>query len=79
MASFTGTARRALRKRVPAQVGTGFSTEPDGFEVAEIRVTVDMKELTRIYGVAAMGNKSGKSRYMGGCVVLEVISRRKET
>lgn len=80
MATFFGKARRQLRKRVEinTEYAKGFTTEPDGFESAEIKVTVDMAELARIYGVGAMQNKSGRSRYMGGCVVIEVVSRQRE-
>lgn len=71
--------RRELRKRVPLQAGgDGFSTEPDGFEVCDISIEIDERRLAREYGIKAMVNKSGTTKYMHGCVVLKVVSRKKE-
>lgn len=52
----------------------GFTTEPDGFDVAVIHVTVDLAQIAKLYGPAAMRNKSRKSKYMGGLVAIEATS-----
>ena len=76
MATYFGVARRALSKMV--QTEHGISRRPDGAETADIKVMIDMDAVAKIYGVAAMKNKSGRSRYMGGLVVIEVVSRKRE-
>lgn len=73
--TFNGV-RRNLYKRVATADGRGVTSEPDGQEVAEIEVTIDIAEIARRYGVQAMCNKSGTSKYLSGLVVAKVLSRR---
>lgn len=70
--------RRQLRKRVALQTGTGFTTEPDGYEVADIEVFVDLAQIGRALGTRAMENKSGRCRYMEGAVLVSVLNRKRE-
>lgn len=70
--------RRELRKRVPLDRGEGFSTVADGHEVADIEVIVDMAKIACNYGTKAMANKSGRTRYMHGAVIVNVIRTRRE-
>lgn len=72
--------KRDRTRRVETETPTAhtISWVPDGFELGSVRVRVDLAEIARIYGPQAMGNKSGKSKYMGGCVVVEVLSRTRE-
>lgn len=70
-----GIRRRLTRK---TQSEHGFAWVPDGFEVADIEVVVDLAQIARHLGAQAMANKSGRSRYMKGAVIVNVLSRRKQ-
>lgn len=70
--------RRELRKRVPlAGPGTGFTTEPDGEEEADLEVVVDMAWIAQKLGHRAMKNKTGRARYLGGAVIVNVVRRER--
>ena len=76
---FKGIARD-LRKRVPLSgAGEGFTTVADGREIAEIEVIVDLAQIARDLGPRAMANRSGRSRYMGGAVIVNVLRSHKES
>lgn len=71
--------RRQLRKRVPVtgEGHTGFTTIPDGYEVAVIECDVDLERIIRDLGTRAMSNSRGISKYMSGAVIVRVVSRAK--
>jgi len=68
--------RRSLTRKTQSE--HGYSWVPDGFEVGDIEVIVDLAQIARHLGAQAMANKSGRSRYMQGAIIVNVLSRRKE-
>ena len=75
--SFPGIKIERRKKVSLPAPRVGFTTEPDGFDVAEIHVTVDLAQIARFYGRAAMRNKSRRSKYMSGSVIIEAKSIRR--
>ena len=69
--------RRNLARGVITKTETSesWSSVPDGYEVCDVEVIVDMAEIARTFGRKAMANKSGRSRYMGGAVIVNVLTR----
>lgn len=67
--------RRELRKR--QHLENGFTTIPDGYELADIEIVVDMAQIARSLGQKAMANKAGRSRYMHGAVIVNVVRRQR--
>jgi len=68
--------RRDLKKRVTLADGSkGFTTEPDGYELADIEVVVDLPSIARRLGLKALANKSGRARYLDGDVIVNVVRR----
>jgi hypothetical protein len=45
--------------------------------VGDVQVDVDLDKIGRELGWKAMRNKSGKSRYLKGAVVIKCLSKRK--
>ena len=64
------------RKTVKLPNG-GFTTKPDGYLVAEIRIAVDEVALANSRGRAAVFNKRKRSVMAGGAIVLEAFNIRK--
>ena len=62
-----------LRKRV-AHPG-GFTTVPDGEARVEVRVVIDLPQLARVLGRKAYGNRSHKTRLLGGLIVVTVSDK----
>jgi hypothetical protein len=71
--------RRPMRKKVPVAGASdrvfGHTSVPDGFEEANIEITVNLDEILRMYGQAAMGTKSGRSKLLKGAVIVRVLDR----
>ncbi len=70
--TFTGTASRRKRKRVPTETGGGFTTIDDGVETATVLLAIDVPAVIALLGRRAMGSKSGTSKYLGGLIVAKV-------
>lgn len=70
--------RREMRKHTRPEHGRGFTSIPDGFEHADIEVTADLDAIARELGLRAMGNKSGKTKYLHGLIVVTATNRRRE-
>lgn len=51
---------------------SGYRTVQNGEYVADVFVTVNLEEIARTLGLKAMSNKSKQSKYLGGCVIVEV-------
>lgn len=75
MTSVTRRLSRELRKRV--ETGHGFGCVPDGIEIADVTLTIDMDALCQQIGFRAMKNTSGKAKYFGGLVVAKVSNRKR--
>lgn len=73
-AVFTGV-RRDLRRRAPLENGVGYTTIPDGHEIADVEIIVDLPALVKRLGPQAMANKSGTSKYLSGLVIVKVLKR----
>lgn len=74
--------KRPLSKMVPidpsGQAGvSGYTSRPDGFQIADIEVTVDLETIAREWGLRAMKNKSGMAKALHGDVVVRVSNRRR--
>lgn len=67
-------------KRVPIPGGDGknFTSERDGFTVAEIRIAVDEQALADAIGPKAIRNKKKRSMLQSGAIVVEAFNIRKE-
>lgn len=67
--------RRNLTRWV--QSGTSAHAEPDGYEIAEVKVEIDVAAIAERLGRQAMGNKSGIAKFLGGDVVVTVTKRER--
>jgi len=68
-------------KTVPLTRGDGtqgFTREPDGYETAEITVSVDPDALVKTIGSRALRSKKHTTKLQSGAVVLRAINIRKE-
>lgn len=73
--------RRQLRKRGIVELSNGEKSVrhvPDGYETADVEVTVDLGIIARQLATRAMGSKKGVSKYMHGAVVVRVINRKRD-
>lgn len=81
-ASYRVRMRRDIGKKVdtfaPDGSVNGMRTQPDGKEVADIIVEVNLAALARRLGVRDMKNKSGKCKYLFGEVTVRAINKTKE-
>lgn len=77
---YTGKTSRTLCKRVTTyrEDGTenGFTTTPDGTETADVEMTIDVGELVRTLGDAALRSKSGRASARHGAIKLKVTNRQ---
>lgn len=74
LATFTlKDLRRDIGKRW--ETGTGFTTKPDGHELGDIELTIDLESVARLLGRKAMRNSRGKSTVMDGKIVARVVKR----
>jgi hypothetical protein len=64
-------------KRVPVTSGAGFTTRPDGHQIADLEIWVDIPALAQVMGARAMRSKKGISILQGGTVTVKAINRRK--
>lgn len=79
--------RVAVRKRVPvagkdnlhAADARGFTTEPDGFQLADIEIWVDPDALARARGWIAIRSKKHVSKLQNGGVIVKALNVRKES
>lgn len=65
--------RRPLSRKV--ETGTGFHTVPDGEEMADIEITIDVEKLARRLGVRAMKNKTGRATIAWGLVRVKALAK----
>lgn len=80
--SFTLKAlRRDIGKRVDtfdgAGVKNGWTTKPDGYELGDIELVIDVDQLARVLGAKAMKNTGGRSSIAWGLVVAKVTKRQR--
>lgn len=71
--------KRKRYKKVVVENSFGlrsYATEPDGIEVADIKVIVDFAQVAHSLGVKAMANKSGISKALYGAIVVSVVGRK---
>lgn len=76
MTSVTRHLSRELRKKV--ETGSGFCSVPDGIEIADVTLSIDMDALCQVIGYRAMKNKTGKAKYFGGLIVAKVANRQRK-
>lgn len=71
--------RREVGRGVHTKTATSetYSTVPDGYELADITVTVDLAALARQMAVKAMKNTSGRSKCAHGAVVVTATNKRR--
>lgn len=69
--------RRVLHKH--NKIGRGFTTVPDGHELADIELVVDLEALARRIGIRAMRSKAGKSSMAYGLIKARVTRRERTT
>lgn len=71
--------RRDIGKRVDttSNGGRGFTTVPDGHEIADVELTVDPDALARRLGVKAMKNTRGFSTIAWGLIKVRVTNRKR--
>lgn len=74
--TFKGMVRRRVGKRVTTD--TGFTTVPDGEQIADATLTVDIDMLFRQLGPDAMSNRSKAAKRAHGAIVLKVSNLRRE-
>lgn len=60
---------RQNRKRVTTE--TGFTSMPDGIEVAQVTIYVDERMLAEAIGWKAVRSKNKRSRLQAGAVIVE--------
>lgn len=75
---------RGIRRDVGKKVEThhegrvnGWTTVPDGYELADVELSIDLEEVARRLGVKAMKNKSGRASMMWGLVSVKVTKRQR--
>lgn len=78
-AVFQGVRRELCKRQDLSDGRTGFTTVPDGYEVADVEIEVDLNSLVRRLGPQAMANKNGTSKYLHGCVIVKVLKRERRT
>jgi len=76
--------RVAARKRVPVAgkddlYARGFTTEPDGFQLADIEIWVDPNALAQVLSWKAIRSKKHVSKLQGGAVIVKALNVRKES
>lgn len=70
--------RRSVSKRVPTEGKlTGYTSTPDGYELADIVLTIDLNAVIQRLGLDAMRNIGGKSIGLGGLIVAKATNRRR--
>lgn len=66
---------RAVMKKTETETGKGFTIEPNGFETADVELTIDCETLARPLGHKAMKSKSGRSSLAHGKIKARVSNR----
>jgi hypothetical protein len=71
--------RRRLFRRVHTKTDTSetWSSVPDGYEVGDVELTIDLDKIARIVGPHTLGNKTGRSTGYHGAIRGRVVGRRK--
>lgn len=69
--------RREIGKKVETDGGRGMKTVPDGHELADVEISVDVDALARRLGVKAMRNKTGRATISWGLVKVKVVRRQR--
>jgi hypothetical protein len=71
--------RRAIGKTVPVsgEGNAGSMSLPDGHELVDLEVYIDVDALLRAVGHKAMASKRGRSALQGSAVVVQATNRRR--
>lgn len=69
--------RRNLRKRDLSAGPGNFRTIPDGHEIGDIELTIDLDLIARELGEKAMHNKTGRAVKFSGLIVARVVKRER--
>lgn len=79
MATFKSTCTRDIGKKVAttSNGGVGWTTIPDGREVANITIDIDVAALLKWLGPKAMRNKARKTKLAGGDIVVRATNIRR--
>ena len=59
--------------------GRGFSSERDGYTVADCYITIDVQAVLNAIGSKALRNKKHITQLQGGAIVVEAVNIRKES
>ncbi len=74
---YKGIASRTRSKKVATDDGHGWTSQPDGVDLGDIMLEIDIGRLIAELGARALKSKRGIARYMSGAVVARASNVRR--